>query len=377
LILTSEFPPGPGGIGQHAFSLAMGLKNLGNEVTVMTISDYSTVDENKVFDQLNIQLKIMRFNRYLPIFTQISRFWQLLSFIYNPDLTPDCLIASGRFPLIFLALFGKIKKIKKINKIGILHGSEVNPKKFIERILNQSGISKCNKIISVSEFTQSLIPNEIRLKIKNGNFYIIGNGITSEATNGWDVKSGSIDLIGYPKLLTVGNVIPRKGQHLVVEAMPQLLNKFPDIHYHIVGIRRNVDKIDNSIKINNVKDSCTFHGRVVEHSDLALYYREVDLLMLLSENQINGDVEGFGIVALEANYFGIPVIGALGTGVEAAIKDGYSGILVDANNKSAICDAVEKILNNKEFFRIESKKWAINHHWDNISKEFEKVINHY
>jgi len=376
LILSSEFPPGPGGIGQHAFSLASGLADLDYAVTVMTVSDYSLPNENSAFDKNNHQIIVIRFKRFFPIMTQIYRFIEILKFVTNKKSKPEIMFLSGRFPLVFMSIFGNFSGLKSIKKIAILHGSEVKPKKIIQRILNQMGIAKCNQLVSVSKFTAGLIPQKIKLKIGFENLSIIGNGITTEAIRGWESKVGKNDLQGSPRLLTVGNVIPRKGQHLVVEAMPEIMIEFPDVYYHIVGIRRDAEKVDVSIKNNGLESACTFHGRVVAHSDLSLFYRNVDILMLLSENQSNGDVEGYGIVALEANYFGVPVIGAMGTGVEAAIKDGYSGLLVDATNKIAVKEAVSNILKNREFFGSESKKWSMENTWNNISIEFEKVINH-
>ncbi len=376
MLLSSEFPPGPGGIGQHAYSLASGLNNIGNDVIVMTISDYSFPEENKSFDLINNKIRIIRFKRYFPIITQIIRFKEILKYIYFNKKIIETILVSGRFPLVFISIFGNFGKLKSIKKIAILHGSEINPTKYFEKIFNQSGISKCNILVSVSEFTESLIPHKIKLKVGLENLKIIGNGITPEATEEWENKIGNKDLTGSPKLLTVGNVIPRKGQHLVVEALPELLVEYPNIHYHIVGIRRDFGKVDAAIGKNSVKSLCTFHGRVAEHCDLALFYRNVDILMLLSENQPNGDVEGYGIVALEANYFGIPVIGAIGTGVEAAIKNGYSGLLVDATNKKEVKNAVIEILNNKDFYSVEARKWSLDNHWNNLSVEFEKVINY-
>jgi phosphatidylinositol alpha-1,6-mannosyltransferase len=99
--------------------------------------------------------------------------------------------------------------------------------------------------------------------------------------------------------------------------------------------------------------------------------------MLLSENQENGDVEGFGIVALEANYFGVPVIGSKGTGVEEAVKDGFSGKIVDASDPNQILEAIGYILKNKEHFEKESKNWARENNWEELGKKYAEIIDNY
>ncbi len=373
LLISSEFPPGPGGIGQHAYSLATALNKLNSFVIITTISDYSTKEEERQFDLENSQFEIIRFKRYFPILTQLHRFLKILITIYkNP---PKAIILTGRFPLIFNAIFGSTKKLTRIKKIVVLHGSEVNPTNFLERFLNQKGIIKSDYVVSVSQFTKNLIPSKIKNLKEPDKYKVIGNGLMSKALTDWEQNQTKIELKGCPKLITVGNVLPRKGQHLVVKAIPRLITEYPGLHYHIVGIRRDVTKVDEYIKSCDVSNYSTFHGRVNKHSDLAPFYRSCDILMLLSENQENGDVEGFGIVALEANYFGVPVIGSKGTGVEEAIKDGFSGILVDSNDPNQILEAIHGILKNKEHFEKESKNWARENHWDELGKRFAEIID--
>jgi phosphatidylinositol alpha-1,6-mannosyltransferase len=373
LLISSEFPPGPGGIGQHAFSLALALNKLNYYVVITSISDYSTKKEKSVFDLENQQIEIIRFKRYLPVLTQIIRFLKILSIIKKSS--PKAIILTGRFSLIFNAIFGNTERLKKIKKIAVLHGSEVNPTNFLERFLNQKGIIKSDFVVSVSQFTKNLIPGKIKNLKELDKFRVIGNGLMSKALLDWEQNNNIIELKGYPKLITVGNVLPRKGQHLVVKAIPRLITEYPELHYHIVGIRRDVTNVDECINSNNLSKYCTFHGRVGKHSELASFYRSCDILMLLSENQKNGDVEGFGIVALEAHYFGVPVIGSKGTGVEEAVKDGFSGKLVDASDPNQILDAIDYILKNKDHFEKESKKWARENHWDELGKRFAEIID--
>ena len=63
LMITSEFPPGPGGIGNHAYNLAKYLKINGKEIKVLTVSDYTGKAESENFDKLQ-NFEITRFERY-------------------------------------------------------------------------------------------------------------------------------------------------------------------------------------------------------------------------------------------------------------------------------------------------------------------------
>ena len=371
LTLSSEFPPGPGGIGQHAYSMADCLAERGYDLRVLTVSDYSSVEECMNFDSNIKHFGVKRFRRYGIFLNHFLRFWVLIQTInsFKPNIT----IHTGRFPLMVNAFLHWYLKSKNIKTIAVIHGSEVNPSSKVERALNQRGIKNANFVVSVSKFTQSLIPGNL---LKHGKYHIIGNGITKIMQDNWDnyltTKEKPKDGL---RLLTVGNVIPRKGQHNVIKALPNIKEKYNNVIYDIVGMRRYPELVDQQILQNDVTENILFHGRIERHADLNKFYQKANIFMLLSENVDDGDVEGFGIAALEANYFGVPVIGSKNTGVEAAVKDGFSGILVDAQNPLEITMAIEKIMENQEWFFENSKKWARSNHWDLLVEKYIEVIN--
>jgi phosphatidylinositol alpha-1,6-mannosyltransferase len=184
-----------------------------------------------------------------------------------------------------------------------------------------------------------------------------------------------VKLDGYPKLITVGHVSPRKGQHRVIRALPALIKKFPNLKYHIIGRSVNQRDIENLAFKLGVVENIEFHGRIKDHNDLKGYYRVADVFMLLSENQTNGDVEGFGIVALEANLNGLPVIGAKYCGVEDAVSHENSGYLVDGNNVEEISLALQKVIENRKILSPRAKQWAEEHDWRIIVKQYTSLIS--
>ncbi len=371
LLLSSEFPPGPGGIGQHAFSLASYLKDK-YPLKVMSVSDYALEEECVKFDQLHHKIDLIRFKRKHPLIIQFYRVFEIL--ICFSKYKPEVIILTGRFPLSVNAIINWFFRVFGTRVICVLHGSEIAPANIFQLLINQFGIKNSDVIISVSKFTESLIPKRIKEQVHN--LRIIGNGITKEMELQWTLnKENKLVQKNYLNLLTVGNVIPRKGQHNVVEAIPFILSEFGNVEYNIVGIRRFPEIVDVKIEKLNVSKQVKFHGRILNHQDLIEHYQNADVFMLLSENLPNGDVEGFGIVALEANYFGLPVIGSRGTGVEAAISNGNSGILVDPKNPKEIVEAIKQILDNKEHFKNESRKWANENHWEILINKYVEIID--
>ncbi len=359
LLITSEFPPQPGGIGNHAFNLANHLQKNHFSVTVITDNRSPNGQEEQLFDSSNSfttkRIKvtkprdIMYFKRILAAFSEIKR-----SYI---------IIASGKFPLWITALFSFFYKRKYI---AVLHGTEVNFSSVLKRETTNFSLKRFTTIIAVSNFTKSLVSH---LSLKN--IRVIPNGISLSVPRNSPEKQL---LKGKPVLITVGNVTNRKGQLNVIKALPDLLKDFPEIHYHCVGLPTEKETFLKEATRLGVEKHITFHGRVSE-AKLREFLQESDIFVMLSNTTNTGDVEGFGIAILEANYFGKPAIGSLGCGIEDAIDDGKTGFLIDKNNSEAFLNAINTILKEYPVFSKNAKQWATHHNWDRIILKYLDVIN--
>ena len=98
-----------------------------------------------------------------------------------------------------------------------------------------------------------------------------------------------------------------------------------------------------------------------------------DIFMMLSENQPDGDVEGFGIAILEANIYSLPAIGAVGCGIEEAICPGINGELVDGDDVASISGTVMKILEQTGEYSRGIKEWIRCHDWSILIDDFLKT----
>lgn len=363
LLVASEFPPGPGGIGHHAWFLAKELSKA-EDVTIEVVcpKDYATQKQVLQFDTKSPFI-IHRFRRVKGL-TYFFRMCKLIGLLTKNNYTHFW--SSGKFAL-WLVWLQRIFA-PKAKTLCVLHGSEVNlPNKYLRKLTHFS-IAQFDIIVAVSKFTQSLLPFWIlqkKIKLK-----IIPNGLDKSDY----VCQNKIRLLGEPALLTVGHVSPRKGQHRLIKALPQLLDKFPGVHYHIVGRPIEQQKLERLALELQVSEHVTFHGSIRHHEELWDYYAAADVFVLLSENQANGDVEGFGIVALEANACGIPVLGAKYCGVEEAVAHEKSGYLVDGEDASAILEGVHFCFEHKDQLKYSSIAWAMEHDWSIVSKHFEACI---
>jgi len=145
-----------------------------------------------------------------------------------------------------------------------------------------------------------------------------------------------------PVLLTVGRMQRRKGQDRVIQALPRIRQSLPQVKYVMVGTGEDLASLTTLAHELGVQDSVVFAGSVLDQ-ELAAYYAACDVF-IMPNRQIDSDIEGFGIVYLEAGAAGKPVIGGKSGGTDDAIVDGVTGIRVDGNSSVEIADAVIDLL---------------------------------
>lgn len=359
LLISSEFPPGPGGIGRHAFSLVKVLKPR-HDLTVVSNQDWAEEAEKIEFKK--DELKGISFKKLIGRNIPGYRIWRVAQVITIAlKFRPAQIILTGKYSLWIGYVLKKLQI--KANYTGFVHGSEVGQLKGDK--LTQRSLNALDRIVAVSKFTKTLIVSCITDASK---IQVVPNGIDADFLKAAKSKSERLTWEGKPRLLTVGNLTQRKGQHRVIKALSTLRMQFHDVHYHMVGLPTQQTILEQLALELEVRNLITFHGRLPGTQELRHAYASADIFIMLSENQPNGDVEGFGIAILEANAFGIPTIGAKGCGIEDAISED-SGILVDGNNPVEITQAVQAIMNNYERYSRGAILWAEKHKWNNLINE--------
>ena len=143
-------------------------------------------------------------------------------------------------------------------------------------------------------------------------------------------------------IMTVGRLASEeryKGFDQVIELMPQLIKRFPNLKYLIVGEGSDRGRLEAKVEALGLSDRVIFTGYISESEKVA-HYNLADVYVMPSTG------EGFGIVLLEAVACGVPVVGSRVDGSREALLDGRLGRLVDPTNKieleSAVTAALEK-----------------------------------
>ncbi len=359
LILCNEFPPGPGGIGNQAYNLAVLFTKRGYGVDVYTGSRPEFNDQD--FDH-NFPFAISRYETQKGF---LQKSFKSLFFLFRNARQYDVVFLSGSVQLLFalpLVLFHHLKTI------CIIHGHELAMASGLNRYLLKWCLRISFRVIAVSEFSKGML----RTYGTTEKVEVVPNGVEIDPGKVRSVPR-TLSGDGVLRLVTVGSVTKRKGQQNVVRAIPFLLTLFPKLEYHIIGIPTEVSDLKGIVDSLGISKHITIHG-VLTDTEKAACLEKMDVVILLSENLPNGDVEGFGIAVIEANLLGLPAIGSKGTGVEQAIDDGRSGILIDADQPEQFGDALIRITRSYEEFSMSAMEWSKRHDWNIIGDQYIKVI---
>lgn len=145
-------------------------------------------------------------------------------------------------------------------------------------------------------------------------------------------------------ILSVGRLVERKGQDMVIRALPTVVARFPEVVYAIGGSGPYGSQLQNLALELGVTERVSFLGFVPE-AELPGLYGAADLFAMPSrELPAAGDVEGFGIVFIEANAAGLAVLGGRSGGVVDAVEDEGTGLLVDPGDPAAVAAGLIRLL---------------------------------
>ncbi len=146
---------------------------------------------------------------------------------------------------------------------------------------------------------------------------------------------------GETVLLSVGRLQRRKGHDLAIRAISRLDRSAP-VQYLIAGDGDERQRLEALARERGVAERVHFLGEV-RAADLPRYYAACDIFLLPNRIDTDGDIEGFGIVFLEAASTERPAIGGRSGGVPEAIADGETGVLVSGTDEEELTSAIQRL----------------------------------
>jgi len=348
LFVTRKFPPSKGGMQRVAYELSQHLSKIAN-------------------------VKLVKWggsNKWLPLvlpYLLVKSLWILISHKVQVIYLQDGLLA----PLgLILKLFFRVP-------IAVtFHGRDITYESKLYQFLIPRCAERLDKIICISGATKQQCAKQ---GIPPGKIVVIPDGICDEfwMEEGKQElrerlsKELGISLNNKKVLLSVGRLVERKGFHWFIQnVVPSLLAKESNFVYLIAGDGAFRQRIETTIRQNGLQDHVLMVG-VVDDKTLKTLYNVSDIF-IMPNIPVKGDMEGFGVVALEAASRGLPVVASDLEGIKDAIKDTENGFLVKPYNPEGFVKVVRELLENDELrgkFGARAREFTLeNYAWEKVAE---------
>ena len=249
---------------------------------------------------------------------------------------------------------------------------------LMKKIIEEAEELVPNSEFTLHEYGQWGVPREKMVKIVPGVDSVVFHpqGKSSYLVEKHNLQDKQV-------IMTVGRLDERKGHDMVIRAMAQVIKRFPNSKYMIVGKGREEQRLKSLTANLKLHDHVIFTGYVTDDS-LPNYYNLCDVFVLPNRetelhDQLKEDYEGFGVVFLEASaYCGKPVIAGNSSVSCEAVVDGITGLIVNPRSEDEIAHAIERILADKIFAnrlgiagRLRAEK---EFDWQHIAKTMESIL---
>lgn len=289
-----------------------------------------------------------------------------------PDRDPTVFSAMGSYWKLYRAT----RKVCRERRIQQIHCGKVLPEGWVAYWMHRLHGVPYVMYAHGEEITTSLLSRRLKLVLpliyKGAAAVVANSGHTGEILESIGVPASRIHVI-HPAVpaeqfegvepqgrelrarhgleedqvvLTVGRLQLRKGHDVAIKAMPKILQQHPRVKYVIVGSGEERDSLESLAGSLGVTDHVIFPG-VVSDEELPAWYGACDVF-LMPNRTVNQDLEGFGIVFLEAAAARRPSIAGSTGGTREAVVDGVTGLLVNGESEQEVARAVCELLGDRD-----------------------------
>ncbi|GAB2595157.1 glycosyltransferase family 4 protein [Streptomyces capparidis] len=345
LIVTNDFPPRPGGIQAFVHSMALRLEPARVVVYASTWKDGA---------------EVARFDREQPFPVVRDRASVLLPTRRVTRRAAELLRAEGCSSVWFGAsaplglMAPALRRAGAERIVATTHGHEAGWAALpgARALLRRIG-DGVDTLTYLGEYTRSRIAPALSPRAAE-RMVRLTPGVDERAFRpgaGGAAVRERLGLTGRPVVVCVSRLVPRKGQDTLIRAMPRVLARVPDAALLVVGggpYRRSLERLAESA---GVRDAVVFTG-AVPWAELPAHYEAGDVFAMPCRTRRRGlDVEGLGIVYLEASATGLPVIAGDSGGAPDAVLDGETGYVVPGGSPEAAAERVVRLLTDPELRR--------------------------
>jgi phosphatidylinositol alpha-1,6-mannosyltransferase len=373
LCITNDFGPRAGGI--ETFVIGLLERTPRNSVIVYTSYQRDSQEyDRKWLEDYGIEVIRDKSKILLPT-PRVARAVQ--SLVRERGLTVALFGAAA--PLGLLSHGIRAAGIKRI--VALTHGHEVWWAKIwpFSWALKRIG-SGVDTLTYLGEFTRRAIARSLSQESAQSMVRIAPGIDTSHFAPQANLDSlrSELDLDGKRVIISVGRLVHRKGQDTLVEALPEIVATYPDAHLVIIGVGPRLEYIHKRAIQLGVLENISFLGRA-RYQELPRLISLGEIFAMPSRSRFGGlEIEGLGIVYLEASACGLPVVGGIAGGAPDALIEGETGFAVDGRSASEVARAIKILLHDPRRAKAmgeRGRQWiAQEWEWKHWSAELNKLL---
>ena len=372
LLATAVFPPHIGGSGRWFWEV---YRRLPREEVVVAAGIHPRQVEFDQTHNLNtvrvpLQMRSWGLSHWRSLWQYAANYFRLARLVRDERIEQihcGCLLPEGFLAWLLHKRFG-IPYLCYVHgeEIGILRQSR-ELKWMMNRVLGsaQMVIANSRNTCDVLKNHCHVAPDQIGLLhpgVDVDRFLPAERDAEIRKRLGWDDR---------PVVLTVGRLQARKGQDRLILAMKQLRERFPDLLYVIVGDGEERQNLVNLVRENRLENLVQFRFDTSD-DELVRCYQQCDIFAL-PNREVNGDFEGFGMVLLEAQACGRPVIAGMSGGTAETMQVPTTGRLVCCDQPEPLAELLAELLSdraNLEAMGLTARQWVVeNFDWNSLSQQ--------
>ena len=369
LIVTNDFPPRPGGIQSFVHALAVRLPAGSVTVYAPAWEGAAEFDAAQLFPVERHPTSLM-----LPVPSVAHRAARLL----GRDAR-DTVLFGAAAPLGLLA--PSLRRAGARRLVAITHGHEAGWAVLpgARGLLRRIGDS-VDTVTYLGEYTRARLARALSPGAA-ARMTRLAPGVDSGAFHpgaGGAAVRDRLGLAGRPVVVCVSRLVPRTGQDTLIRAWPQVRAAVPDAALLLVGGGPYAGQLRRLVSGLGVAGSVIFTG-AVPWPELPSYYDAGDVFAMPCRTRRRGlDVEGLGIVYLEASATGLPVIGGDSGNAPDAIRDGETGYVVPGRSPAAVAGRLVHLLTDRAGARAMGEKgmaWVDQEwRWDLVARRLQDIL---
>jgi len=346
LMLTDSFLPHAGGSREYYYNLYRHFAEFGDtRVTIATkkVPGWEDFDRRVSSDSFAIVrwLKPLSTWQLRELPKGLGPFLHATWHVHKEK--PTILHAGDLYPQGVSALI--LKRMTGLPYVAYCHGEDIalTDRYKYQPLMRDKVYQGADAVVANAEFARESL---LRIGVPESRIIKITPGVDLDRFSPRPARQELIDkwnLKGKKVVLTVARLISRKGHDLILRAMARLTRELPNAVYLIVGRGPEEQRLQKLAAELGITDSVRFAGRVPEEL-LPDCYNLCDVFAMLNREEANGDLEGFGMVFLEASAMGKPVIGGRSGGTADAILEGKTGFRVDVSQLDELTATLRLLL---------------------------------